>query len=172
MSDVIVNKVSESGLITLDLEEYYPKEEIVNFDLKEFLFHGLILKEKEFREAMKAHPWEKYSNQNVAIHCSADAIIPAWAYMLVTSNLQPVAEDVFFGTAVEMLKHLFLRNIEKINPDAFAGQRVIIKGCGDASIGEYAYLGITKKLRPVVKSLMYGEACSAVPVYKKPAKAD
>lgn len=172
MADVIVNKVAESGLITLDLEEYYPKGDFVEFDLKEFLFHGLILKEKDFREAMKSHPWEKYIAKNVAVLCSADAIIPAWAYMLVASNLQPFATDVFYGTREEMLKHLFLKNIEKINPDAFAGERVIIKGCGDASIGEYAYLDITKKLRPVVKSLMYGEACSAVPVYKKSLKPE
>jgi Protein of unknown function (DUF2480) len=172
MSDVIVNKVAESGLITLDLEEYYPKGEIVEFDLKEFLFHGLILKEKDFREAMKAHSWDQYSGKNVAVFCSADAIIPAWAFMLVASNLQPVAADIFFGNKKEMLKHLFLKNIEQINPDIFAGQRVIIKGCGDAFIGEYAYLDITKKLRPVVKSLMYGEACSAVPVYKKSIKPE
>jgi hypothetical protein len=172
MADAIVNKVAESGLITLDLEEYYPKGEIVEFDLKEFLFHGLILKEKDFREAMKSHSWGSYTSKNVAVNCSADAIIPAWAYMLVASDLQPFAADVFLGTRKEMLKHLFLKNLEKIDPGGFAGERVIIKGCGDASIGEYAYLEITKRLRPVVKSLMYGEACSAVPVYKKSLKPE
>jgi hypothetical protein len=167
MSDVIINKIAESGLVTLDPEQYYPGGPVQHFDLKDFLFRGLILKEKEFREAIKAHEWEKYRGQNVAVYCSADAIVPAWAYMLVTSSLEPVAADIYFGTQEEMIKYLVLRNIDKINAEEFEGKRIVIKGCGDIEIGEYAYLALTKKLRPVVKSIMYGEPCSTVPVYKQ-----
>ena len=167
MSDVIVNKVAASGLITLDLEKYLPVGEILTFDLKDHLFMGLILKEKDFREALKNLDWEPYRNQYVTITCSADAIIPVWAYMLVTSYLQPVAKDVYVGTAAEMQKHLFLQNIGAINTAELADQRVVVKGCGDVAIEPYAYTAITKLLLPLVKSIMYGEPCSTVPVYKK-----
>jgi hypothetical protein len=167
MGDVIVNKVAESGLITLDLEDYLPSEPIHSFDLKDYLFRGLILKEKEFRDALQQINWQQYKDQYVAVHCSAEAIIPAWAYMLVASNLQPVARDVYSGPADEMKKYLLLKNIQLINAGEYNDKRVVIKGCGDVSIGEFAFLEITKKLRPVVKSLMYGEPCSTVPVYKK-----
>ncbi len=167
MEGPIINKVAESGLITLDLEEYYPKEEIVNFDLKEFLFMGLILKEKDFRAAMQSHDWNQYSGKYVAVNCSVDAVIPVWAYMLVSSNLQPFAKDVFLGTAAEMHKHLFLNKLESINTDDFTDKRIVVKGCGELKIDDYAYLCITNKLRPIAKSIMYGEPCSTVPVFKK-----
>jgi hypothetical protein len=169
MSDAIVNKVAQSGLITLNLEDYLPKGEIVSFDLKDYLFMGLILKEKDFREALKGLDWSDYKEKNVVITCTADAIIPLWAYMLVTMYLQPVANDVYVGTSEEMQKHLFLKNIAAMNPSQFAGQRIVVKGCGDIPIGAFAYAELTKQLLPHVKSIMYGEPCSTVPVYKKPA---
>ena len=167
MSDVIVNKVAESGLITLDLEKYLPAGEWITFDLKDHLFMGLILKEKDFREALKNTDWNLYAGKYVAVTCTADAIIPMWAYMLVTAHLQPLAKDVFAGTESEMQKHLFLKNMAGIDTAPLADQRVVVKGCGEMPIGEFAYSEITRLLRPVVKSLMYGEPCSTVPVYKK-----
>ena len=168
MSEAIVNKVSESGLITLDLEQYYPREEVVLFDLKDYLFMGLILKEKDFREALKNLDWEAYRNKYVGVTCSADAIIPPWAYMLAASYLQPVAKDVIMGDEKEVHKTIFLQNIQGIDVNEFAGQRVVVKGCGETPIGEFAYMEITKRLRPVAKTIMYGEPCSTVPIYKKP----
>ena len=167
MSEAIVNKVSESGLITLDLEQYYPREEVVLYDLKDYLFMGLILKEKDFRESLKNLDWEVYKNKYVGVTCSADAIIPPWAYMLAASYLQPVAKDVIMGDEKEVHKTIFLKNIQGIDANEFTGQRVVVKGCGDTPIGEFAYIEITKLLRPVVKTIMYGEPCSTVPIYKK-----
>ena len=167
MSEAIINKVSDSGLITLDLEQYYPREEVVLYDLKDYLFMGLILKEKDFREALKNLDWEVYKNKYVGVTCSADAIIPPWAYMLAASYLQPVAKDVIMGDEKEVHKTIFLKNIQGIDANEFTGQRVVVKGCGDTPIGEFAYMEITKLLRPVVKTIMYGEPCSTVPIYKK-----
>lgn len=163
----IVNRVSNSGLITLNLEEFLPKEESAVFDLKDHLFMGLILKEKDFREALKNLDWSVYQNKNVAITCTADAIIPVWAYMLVTAYLQPVAKSVFVGTEEEMHKHVFLQTINGINAAEFNGQRIVVKGCGDKEVGPFAYAEITRLLLPHVKSIMYGEPCSTVPVYKQ-----
>lgn len=167
MADQIVNKVAESGLITLDLELYLPREIIVEFDLANHLFMGLILKEKEFREAMKQLEWEQYRGKMVAVTCSADAIIPMWAYMLVVSYLQPVASAVYQGSAAEFRKQLFLNRLSTIDATEFDDKRVVIKGCGDQPIGEYAYFEITRILLPHAKSIMYGEPCSTVPVFKK-----
>jgi hypothetical protein len=167
MEDIIINKVSESGLLTIDLEAYFPKEEIVGFDLTPFLFMGQILKEKEFRESIQKEDWSKYSGKAVAVYCSADAIIPAWAYMLVSSNLSGVAKTVYAGTPEDLEKNLFIKNLEQITASDYNDKRVVIKGCGDKQIGAFAYLEITRILKPVVKSLMYGEPCSTVPVYKK-----
>ena len=168
MSDEIINKVAESGLVTIDLEKYLPqKEEIAVFDLKDFLFMGLILKEKDFREALKQHDWEKYRNKNVALTCSADAIIPVWAYMLVTSYLQPVAKETMVGNEKELYKATILKNISSINPSEFEGKRIVLKGCGETPIDDFAYAEATRVLLPVAKSIMYGEPCSTVPVYKK-----
>lgn len=167
MSDEIVNKVAQSQLVTIDLETYYPAEEIAVFDLKPHLFMELILKEKEFRAALQNNDWSVYQNKIVAVTCSADAIIPMWAYMLVTSYLQPVAKDVVYGDENTVKQQLFLQRIQAINVDEFIDKRIVIKGCGDIPIGEFAYLAITKKLMPVVKSLMYGEPCSTVPIFKR-----
>ena len=167
MSDTIINKVAESGLITLDLEEYYPHEEVKTFDLKDYLFMGLILKEKEFREALKNLNWEEYKNKYVAVTCSADAIIPPWAYMLVASYLQPLASDVILGNEAEARKAIFIKNIQGINIHDYEEKRIVVKGCGETIIGEFAYMEITKILRPIAKSILYGEPCSTVPVFKK-----
>lgn len=167
MNDEIVNKVAASGLVTIDLEQYYPKEEIILFDIKPYLFMEQILKEKNFREALQQTNWAQYKNKIVSVICSADAIIPAWAYMLIATYLQPIAHDIFIGNEKEAIKQTILRNINEIVLSDYQGARVIIKGCGDVYIDAAAYMEITKKLLPVAKSIMYGEACSNVPVYKK-----
>jgi len=167
MDDMIVNKVSESGLVTLDLEEFYPREEIAVFDMKDYLFMGMILKEKEFREAMKNLDLSPFKGKNIALTCSADAVIPMWAYMLAASYLEPVANEVVFGDKEFLHKTLFLKNISKINAADYLDKRVVIKGCGELAISETAYVAITNLMRPVAKSIMYGEPCSTVPIYKK-----
>lgn len=166
MAEEIINKVASSALVQIDLEHYFPKQEIVEFDLKPHLFMELILKEKDFRNALQQLDWSLYAGKIVAVTCTADAIIPLWAYMLVASYLQPIAWDVIFGDHQEALKQTFLKNINNVPPEDFRDKRVVIKGCGDLPIEAYAYMEITKKLRPVVKSMMYGEPCSTVPVFK------
>lgn len=128
---------------------------------------GMILKEKDFREALKSKDWSVYQDKNVALFCSADAIIPVWAWMLAAAYLQPVARELVMGDEKELHKQLFLKNIAAIDPNEYADKRMVIKGCGDNPIGDFAYMEITKKLLPVAKSIMYGEPCSTVPVYKK-----
>lgn len=167
MEEPIINKVAESGLITLDPATYFPTGKTKLFDLKDHLFMGMILKEKDFREALKNTDWEQFRDSNVAVTCSADAIIPVWAYMLVVSYLQPLAKEIVMGDEQELQKQLFLKNISAINTNEFADKRIVIKGCGDLPIGDFAYMELTRRLLPVVKSIMYGEPCSTVPVYKK-----
>ncbi len=168
MAEIFVNKVAESGILSIDLEAYYPKEAIKIFDLKDYLFMGLILKEKDFRAALLTTDWYSFENCNVGITCTADAIIPMWAYMLVASYLEPVASFVTIGNEQKLIESILEKNIaEQINASEFTDKRVVIKGCGDIAIPEVAYVAITNKLRPVVKSIMYGEPCSTVPIYKK-----
>jgi hypothetical protein len=168
MEQEIINKVTQSALLTLDLEQFFPKEKIQLFDLKPFLFMELILKEKDFRAALMATDWTIYKDEIVGIYCSADAVIPVWAFMLVTAYLQPHAKEVIMGDEATVLRQLITSRIQSINPDEYKDKRVVIKGCGEKPIGDFAYLEITKLLRPVVKSIMYGEPCSTVPVYKAP----
>jgi hypothetical protein len=168
MSEPIINKVAESGIITLDLEKYYPGGENIVFDLKDHLFMGMILKEKDFREALKKTDWFIYQDKNVALTCTADAIIPVWAWMLTVSYLQPVAREIIMGDEKELHKILFLKNLAAIDVNEFADKKVVIKGCGETPIDDFVYMEITKLLRPVAQSIMYGEPCSTVPVYKKP----
>lgn len=165
--ETFVNKVAESGIITLNLEDYYPNDEVVVFDMKEYLFMGLILKEKDFREALKNLDISTYQNKIVALTCSSDAVIPMWAYMLVASLLQPVVTKLVFGSAEEATQRMLLENISRIDPSLFEDKRVVVKGCGEKIIPEAAYIAITFLLRPAVKSIMYGEPCSTVPVFKK-----
>lgn len=171
MSDPFVNKVAESGLVSLDLEAYYPCEEMAFFDMKDYLFMGMILKEKDFRAALKNLDWSTFKNKAVAVYCSADAIIPVWAWMLVATHLEPIAAFFIMGTEKDLHKALFLKNIAAIDIANFIDKRVVVKGCGDVPIEEFVYMEITKRLRPVVKSIMYGEPCSTVPVYKQKSEA-
>lgn len=166
MDAPIVNKVAESGLITIDPASFLPKGETAVFDLKDYLFMGLILKEKDFREALKNLDWEQYRDRNVALTCTADAIIPVWAYMLVASYMEPVAKEIVMGDEEQLKRQLFLKNLAAIDPRQYINQRIVVKGCGDIPIGDFVYMELTKILRPVVKSIMYGEPCSTVPVYK------
>jgi hypothetical protein len=167
VSEEIINKVAQSGLHTLDLEDFYPKQEIVVFDLKPLLFMEMILKEKDFRAALQAIDWSTYSDKILAVTCSVDAIVPSWAYMLIAVHAQPFAYDIVLGDRATALREAFLNNLRAIDISAFGDKRVIVKGCGDLSVDAFAYLAITRRLQPVVKSIMYGEACSNVPVYKK-----
>lgn len=164
---IILNRVEASGLVTIDLETYYPKETVKLFDLKDYLFRGLIIKEKEYREALKNTNWQQFENANVAVMCSADAIIPVWAYMLVATYLQPVAKNIVLGDEQQLIESIILNNIRNIDTATFIDKRIVIKGCGEVKIPDSAYLTITTLLQPVVKSIMYGEPCSTVPVYKK-----
>ncbi len=167
MTEGFINKVAESGIISLDLEEYFPKGEILVFDLKEYLFMELILKEKDFRAALQTTDWEKYTGKLVAVTCTADAIIPVWAYMLVASQLQPFAEAVVFGDRQKLISSLLLKKLQTVDGEAYTDKRVVVKGCGEVDIPEEAYVEITNILRPFAKSIMYGEPCSTVPIYKK-----
>ena len=167
IGDGIVNRVAESGLVTIDLEEFYPKEELKIFDLKEYLFRGLIIKEKDFREALKNVDWNRYANANVALTCTADAIIPVWAYMLATSYLQPFAKNIVLGDEKKVVETLLLKNMSQLDPKEFADKRVVIKGCGEIQIPESAYVQITATLLSNAKTIMYGEPCSTVPIYKR-----
>jgi len=166
--DEIVNRVAESGLVTIDLEDFYPKEELKIFDLKEYLFRGLIIKEKDFREALKNVEWNRYANANVALTCTADAIIPVWAYMLATSYLQPFSRNIVLGDEKKVIETLLLKNISQLDPKQFADKRVVIKGCGEIPIPESAYVQITAVLLSHAKNIMYGEPCSTVPLFKAP----
>jgi hypothetical protein len=158
-------------LITINLEQYYPEHQPLAFDLKNFLFMEMLLKEKDFREALDQHDWTQYENKDVAVYCSTDAIVPMWAYMLVASKLSGIARSIISGTPEEAFKQVFIQNIRQLNAASFEGKRVVVKGCGDKPVPEYAYAEISIKLLPVVKSLMYGEPCSTVPVYKRKEKA-
>lgn len=164
--ETIVNKVAESGIITLNLEEFLPNE-IAAFDIKKFLFMELILKEKDFRAALKDFDWNIYQGKYVYITCSVDAIIPVWAYMLVMSYLQPIAKNAIMANEADAKKIFLLFNIQNYDASSLRDLRVVIKGCVEISIPDEAYAAITLKLRPLVKSIMYGEPCSTVPIYKQ-----
>lgn len=163
-----VNKVAESGIISLDLAPFIPADTaIALFDLKPYLFREMILKEKDYRAALLTTDWQQYNGKHTAIFCSADAIIPVWAYMLACSYLQPVALSVFYGTPGELKKFLIIEAIKATDKSEYADKRVVIKGCGETPIPEVAYVTITNHIIGVVKSIMYGEPCSTVPIYKK-----
>ncbi|WP_113638398.1 DUF2480 family protein [Nubsella zeaxanthinifaciens] len=163
----IVNKVASSGLITFNLEDYLDKSDRILYDIKDNLFHGLILKEQDFRAFVKEHDWTQYQDKNVAITCTADAIVPTWAYMLLANKMKPYAKEIVFGDLNTLDTILFAKSLAKINVEDFAGQRVVVKGCANPLIPVSAYVEVTALLTPVVKSIMYGEPCSTVPIFKR-----
>lgn len=169
MEDIqpIENKVANSGLVTIDLEDYFHKGERVLFDIKDWLFREMILKEKDFREFVKDHDWKQYEGKNIAFTCSTDAIIPTWAYMLLSVNIEPYANRYVFGDLAVLEIVLYQDALSKIDYESFKDIRVIVKGCSDVPVPVSAYVEITHKLAPHVKSIMYGEACSNVPIWKK-----
>lgn len=165
----IVNKVALSGLITIDLANYAPTEPIHIYDIKENLFHGLILKEKDFRDFIKEHDWSQYAGKHVGIICSADAIVPTWAYMLLTTKMVEHALSVHFGDEAFVREQLFEQRLQQLDYSPYQDGRIVVKGCGDIFIPESAFVTFTAKLSKVAKSIMYGEPCSTVPVYKRKA---
>ena len=171
MEPLFVNRVANSGLVTLNLEEFIHAGERVLYDIKDNLFHGLILREKDFREFIKTHDWAQYDGQNVAIVCSADAIVPTWAYMLLAIKLQNHAHRYVFGGLGALEQSLFEEAIAGLDAEAYRDAKVVVKGCGDKPVPTFAYVAIMQKLLPVTSSIMYGEPCSTVPLYKKPKAA-
>lgn len=167
-SKPLINRVANSGLITLNLEDFFPEGEIAIFDLKDYLFMELILKEKDFRKALKELDWEQYRAKHLLITCSTDAIIPVWAYMLVTVYAAPVASSVFQGTAEEFYKQTFSERLNALDLNQYENALLVIKGCSDKPVPTAAYVELTRLLQPIAKSIMYGEPCSTVPIYKKP----
>ncbi len=167
MTGEIINRVEQSGIISLDLEDFYASGERVVYDIANDLFQGMILREKDFREHIKTNDWSVYEGKNVAIQCSEDAVIPTWAYMLLSARLEPVANRVVFGDLLALEQALYQETIANLNPDDYKDKRVVVKGCGDLDIPTFAYTEIARFLKPLVKSLMFGEPCSTVPIYKK-----
>lgn len=164
---IIENKVAGSGLITLNLEDYFDKTPRAELDIKPWLFREMILKEKDFREYVKQHNWEQYAGKHVAVYCSTDAIIPTWAYMLIAIQLQPLAKRIVFGTTETLNTLLYEEAINVIDFAQFTDKRMIVKGCSDVPVPVQAYVEVTRRLMPFAKSIMYGEACSNVPLFKK-----
>jgi hypothetical protein len=164
----IINKVASSGIITLDLEEIYPAGERVVFDLKPLLWQEIALKEDDLRAFVKQHDWSQYQGRSVSVHCSADAIVPTWAFMLVAVALQPFAAFVTQGDAEQLERAIFTRFVHQLDVEPFRNARVVVKGCSRLPVPLNAYVELSAKLLPVVKSLMFGEPCSTVPLYKAP----
>lgn len=167
MDAPIVNRVAQSGIITIDLEEFYPSQEIVEFDMKEQLFQGLILREKDYRGFLKENDWTTYKDKLVAIHCSADAIVPTWAYMLLANRIEQHGGKGYFGQKESVIEKIILDRISELDPSDYHDKMVVIKGCGEKHVPNSAYVEITNLIGSEVKSLMYGEPCSTVPIYKK-----
>ncbi len=163
----IINKVAESGLMQIDLEDYLPKGEKVILDLKDFLFEGILLREKDFRSLVKNYNWGQYEGKYIALTCSSEAILPTWAFMLITSALLPYAKKIVNGGLEKLTEVLLEEGIANMNIESFRNQKVMVKGCGHIDVPPSAYIAVTTRLKPVVQSLMYGEACSTVPVWKK-----
>lgn len=170
MPEEIVNRVAKSKLITVNLEEFYPEGERVLFDLKDWLYEEFVLREKEFRSFVKEHNWSQYEGKYVALTCSTDAIIPAWAYMLITAELQPYAKRIVLGNLEALETNLYQEIISKMEVEEFRDLPLIIKGCSNKPVPESAYIQLVQKLQPLAKSMMFGEACSSVPLYKRKKK--
>ena len=167
MTGEIINRVANSNLITIDLADYAPTSAIKILDIKDFLFEGVLLKEKEFRSSLKEFDFSAYTNKTVALNCNTNAIVPMWAFMLITSYLNNIASEIHLGTKEEVFQKKFSENIDSFDASEFEGKKIIVKGCGQIPLTEALYIAITKKLQNTVSSLMFGEACSAVPVFKK-----
>ena len=167
MADEIINRVANSKLITFDLEDYYPNGNRILFDIKDWLYEGLVLREKEFRKKALEHHWKQYKNCFVALNCSTDAIVPAWAYMLLATYLEPYAIKTIIGDLNALETSIYQEIIAKLDVTQFKDKPIIIKGCSNKPIPDNAYIQLTTKLKPVAKSIMYGEACSSVPLFKK-----
>jgi len=164
----IINRVSNSSLVSLDLEELYHPDERILFDIKDNLYQELILREKDFRDFLKQHDWTYYKDKNVAITCTADAIVPTWAYMLLSIHLEPFANIIVFGDIEALENALFARAVSKIDLLKYKDAKVVVKGCSKFPVPVSAYVEISRLLRPYAQSIMYGEPCSTVPLYKKP----
>lgn len=167
MEEEIINRVAQSALEVFDLEDYYPKGNRIEIDLSQWLLEGFLLREKDFRQALKDHDWSRYQDAYVAVYCSADAILPAWASILVTMHLAPFAKKIVSGKIEDLDNALYEEILAKIDYSAYHGKPVIIKGCSKKPVPMGAYVLAAQKLQPVAKSIMYGEACSAVPLYKR-----
>ena len=168
MDKPLVNRVANSGIITINLEDYFPEIEVVDFDLKGYLFQEMILKEKDFRAALKEHDWQQYSGKTITVYCSVDAIIPTWAYMLVSSYCGHLASDVFQGTKEEYYTYYYKKLLSEMDYSQYQDKLLVIKGCNKLPVPTLAYMELTNKLKPFAKSIMYGEPCSTVPIYKRP----
>ena len=164
----IINRVANSGLVTLNLEEYYPSQEILHFDLKEHLFQGLILKEKDFRATLKEWDWSQYQDKTLLVYCSTDAIIPVWAYMLVSASAAAYAQSIFQGDQSAYLNHFYMQVLAEGDYEQYDGKRIVIKGCSNKPVPPAAYAELTRQLKPFAQSVMYGEPCSTVPIFKRP----
>jgi hypothetical protein len=163
----LVNRVAKSGIVTLNLEDYFPAENRLIFDLSDYLFRGLILREKDFREALSTHDWLQYQDQNLSICCTAEAIIPIWAYQLVSIKAAPFAKHIFMGSEKAFLEAYYYQTLQAIDWSIYQDKRIVIKGCGEKPVPVSAYAELARLLTPVAKRIMYGEPCSMVPLYKK-----
>jgi len=168
MDAPLVNRVANSSLITLNLEDHYPTQEMKVFDLKDYLFMEMILKEKDFRAALKEHDWAQYQDAILLIHCTADAIIPVWAYMLVISYAQPYVYASYQGDQDQYLRHHYQSLIAAQDYTQYEGAKIVIKGCSHKPVPPAAYMALTAALQPYAQSVKYGEPCSTVPVFKRP----
>jgi len=166
----LVNRVAASGLITINLEDFFPTKEVVVFDIKDYLYMELMLKEKDFRTALKAHDWEQYSDKHLLVYCSTDAIVPVWAFMLVTAYATPHALSVFNGDEASFYQQAFNTALAGFKAEQYEGQRIVIKGCSNKPVPVSAYVELTRQLQPYAQSIMYGEPCSTVPIFKRPRK--
>jgi hypothetical protein len=167
MSNEIINKVANSSLVSFDLEDYYPSNDRVEYDIEQNLFQSLMLREKDFRSFIREHDWLQYNNKFVAIGCSVDAVVPTWAYMLLATKLEGIAAKVVFGTISELNDSVLIDRLKEIDYDQYQEARVVVKGCSKYPISTNVYVFLSTQLKPRVKSLMFGEPCSTVPIYKK-----
>lgn len=167
MHEEIVNRVANSKLVVIDLEDYYPTGKRILFDIKDWLFEGFVLREKDFRSQVALHDWSQYQDAYVALTCSSDAIVPAWAFMLLTINLEPYAKKIIIGNSEQLETSIYQNIIENLDVSPFKDKPLIIKGCSKKPVPTNAYILLSQKLKPIAQSIMYGEACSSVPLYKR-----